>query len=289
MTAIRTSSQTASYTSRSITSALLLALIGISALYILSTPSKIATKPQQPSKQQLKVEPHSVHSMMAQHKSAIATTNEEEHDPMKLFSSSISSIPYYHCGPHPDESTSELLLLHGAAFTKEDWKSSGILEKLCDLNNDEEGGDLTVTALDLPVSATGEELASIYDALVDKGVLSGRPVVVVTPSASGKAVVSLSSDREKLQRIVKGWIPIAPPAVGQAADDAFENFNELSIPILAIYGNQDDMGKKVTEKLVKLVGEGVKAVELEGRHPVYLDSPDEFVQEVLQFLEEEQL
>lgn len=227
---------------------------------------------------------------MAHHKSAI-TINEGEHDPMKIISSSVSyastSIEYYHCGPHPDESTSELVMLHGAAFTKEDWKTSGILEKLCDLNNDEDGGDLTITALDLPVSATGDELMSVYDALVDKGVLSGRPVVVVTPSASGKAVVTLAADEEKLSKVMKGWIPVAPPAVGHADDEAFEYFNKLSIPVLAIYGDQDSMGKKVTEKLVKLVN--AKGVELEGKHPVYLDSPDEFVQEVLQFLDEEQL
>lgn len=227
---------------------------------------------------------------MAQHKSAI-TINEGEHDPMKIISSSVSyastSIEYYHCGPHPDESTSELVMLHGAAFTKEDWKTSGILEKLCDLNNDEDGGDLTITALDLPVSATGDELMSVYDALMDKGVLSGRPVVVVTPSASGKAVVTLAADEEKLSKVMKGWIPVAPPAVGHADDEAFEYFNKLSIPVLAIYGDQDSMGKKVTEKLVKLVN--AKGVKLEGKHPVYLDSPDEFVQEVLQFLDEEQL
>lgn len=142
--------------------------------------------------------------------------------------------------------------------------------------------------MDLPVSATGEELTNVYDALVNEGVLSGRPVVVVTPSASGKSVVTLANDKEKLQKVVKGWIPVAPPSVGQAADETLDIFNELSIPILAIYGNQDDMGKKVTEKLVRLV-ENVKKVELEGRHPVYLDSPEEFVMEVLQFLEEEQL
>jgi pimeloyl-ACP methyl ester carboxylesterase len=289
MTTIRTATQPAAYTSSrsSITSALFLAIIGLSAaIYTLSSPSKIAT--EQPNKQPQSKEHHSVHSMMAQHKSAISTNNVNEHDPMKIISSTISSIPYYHCGPHPDESTTELVLLHGAAFTKEDWKTSGILEKLCDLNNDEEGGDLTITALDLPVSATGEELTNVYDALVNEGVLSGRPVVVVTPSASGKSVVTLANDKEKFQKVVKGWIPVAPPSVGQAADETLGIFNELSIPILAIYGNQDDMGKKVTEKLVRLV-ENVKKVELEGRHPVYLDSPEEFVMEVLQFLEEEQL
>lgn len=245
-------------------------------------------------KQQLQTkdeaENHSVHSMITQHKSAIPN-DVSEHNPMEIIYSTVlfrsTSIEYYHCGPHPDESTSELILLHGAAFTKEDWKTSGILEKLCDLNNDEEGGDLTITALDLPVSATGNDLEAVYDKLVDNGILSGRPVVVVTPSASGKAVVTLASDEQKMGKILKGWIPVAPPAVDQAGDEMFRAFNKLSIPVLAVYGDQDSMGKKITEKLVKLTN--AKNVELEGRHPVYLDSPEAFVQEVLQFLEKEQL
>lgn len=291
MTTIRTtSSQSTAYSARTITYAAALALLALSALYSVVSPSNHKISIEPPMQAAPEPEQHSVHSMMAKHKSAIAN-NEGEHDPMRIISSSASysstSIDYYHCGPHPDESTSELVMLHGAAFTKEDWKTSGILEKLCDLNNDEEGGDLTVTALDLPVSATGDELMAVYDALVDKGVVSGRPVVVVTPSASGKAVVTLAADEEKLGKVIKGWIAVAPPAVGQADDEAFEYLNKLSIPVLAIYGDQDSMGKKVTDKLSKLVS--AKAVELEGKHPVYLDSPDEFVQEVLQFLDEEQL
>ena len=56
---------------------------------------------------------------------------------------------------------------------------------------------------------------------------------------------------------------------------------------MAIHGDEDSMGKKVTERLVSLTK--ARGVELEGRHPVYLDSPDEFVIEVLKFMEENEL
>ncbi|KAL7475897.1 hypothetical protein ACHAW6_001790 [Cyclotella cf. meneghiniana] len=293
MTTVRTTSRVTN-TPRLITYAAVLALLFLSAIYFVSSPKQKSFEKQRKQADQ-GVDSVSVHSMMASHKEAISN-KEAQHDPMKITSSSISylstSLEYYHCGPPPDSSTTELMLLHGAAFTKEDWKTSGILEKFCDLNNDEEGGDLTVTALDLPVSATGKELEAVFDALVEQGVLSGRSVVVVTPSASGKAVVTLAEtamgDNEGVMRkILKGWIPVAPPAVQQASDDVFVIFTRLSIPILAIYGDQDSMGKKVTDKLVRLAN--AKGVELEGRHPVYLDSPDEFVQEILQFLEVKQL
>ncbi|KAL3791492.1 hypothetical protein HJC23_011523 [Cyclotella cryptica] len=293
MTTIRTTSR-ATNTPRLITYAAVLALLFLSAIYFGSSP-KGTTFEAQRQQANDEVAHVSVHSMMAAHKEGISN-NEAQHDPMKITLSSISylstSLEYYHCGPPPDSSTTELVLLHGAAFTKEDWKTSGILEKFCDLNNDEEGGDLIITALDLPVSATGKELEAVFDALVKQGVLSGRSVVVVTPSASGKAVVTLTemamnNSEGVLRKILKGWIPVAPPAVLQASDDVFALFTKLSIPILAIYGDQDSMGKKVTDKLVRLAN--AKGVELEGRHPVYLDSPDEFVQEILQFLEEKQL
>lgn len=209
--------------------------------------------------------------------------------PTKLTESSVSyqykSIDYYHCGPSPESTTSELVLLHGAAFTKEDWKNSGIIEQLCSANENAESG-LTVTALDLPVSATGEELESVFDALVREGVLSGKPVVVVTPSASGRALVTLFNDKEAVRKVLKGWIPVAPAMVNQTPDEVFDVLTDLSIPVLAIYGDRDSFGEVVTQKLIRVAN--AKGVELEGGHPVYLDSPDEFAREVLMFLEDAQ-
>lgn len=177
-------------------------------------------------------------------------------------------------------------MVHGAAFAKEDWKTSGILEQLCNVNKNA-GSSLTVTALDLPVSATGVELEMVFDALVQVGVLSGRPAVVVTPSASGRALVTLFNDREVVRKVLKGWIPVAPAMVNQTPDEVFDVLIDLSVPVLAIYGDQDSFGEVVTEKLVRVAN--AKGVELEGGHPVYLDSPDEFVDEVLMFMDEAKL
>ena len=204
-----------------------------------------------------------------------------------------STLDYYHCGPLPTKSNpqlSELVLLHGAAFTKEDWKSSGILDKLCEINNNEDGGDLSITAWDLPVSATGDTLIAAYNAMVNEKRLSGNAVTFVTPSASGKALTSLAEivfeqdAHPQLKLLVKGWIPVASGAVLKTSDEALLKYVHANIPVLAIHGDQDAMGKKVTERLVKLAS--AKGVELEGRHPVYLDSPDEFVMEVIKFMDE---
>lgn len=194
-------------------------------------------------------------------------------------------LPYLHCGPRHTPSYgkagghAELVLLHGAKFTKEDWKTSGIMEKFCKDSKARPG--FSVTALDLPVSAVGSALVDVFDSLVKEKVLSGDPAVFVTPSASGKAMITMEEavkDGSRLASItdmIQMWIPVACGGVLKAESDALGIFHD--VPVLAIYGSEDPVaGKKSSELLSKLIG--AETVELKGRHPVYLDSPDEFVE-----------
>ena len=222
--------------------------------------------------------------------------DEETVDPLTITSGSVTydenseTLSYYHCGPLPSQENptlTELVLLHGAAFTKEDWKSSGILNMLCEINNEEDEGNLSIVALDLPVKADGIQFSNAFDVLSSNNVLSGRAVTIISPSASGKAIVSLGDMPELLPKILKAWIPVASGAVMGASESTLQSYKVAKIPILAIHGDQDSGGKKVTEKLKSVVN--AKGIELSGRHPVYLDSPEEFVQEVMEFLDEEGL
>lgn len=193
-------------------------------------------------------------------------------------------LPYLHCGPRHTPSYgkagghAELVLLHGAKFTKEDWKRSGIMDKFC--NDSKTRPGLSVTALDLPVSADGSALVDAFNSLVREKVLSGDPVVLVTPSASGKAMITIreavgQSGLKSIADMVQMWIPVACGGVLKADDDALEIYKD--VPVLAIYGSEDPVaGKKSSEHLSQSIG--AEAVELKGRHPVYLDSPDEFVE-----------
>ena len=241
--------------------------------------------------------------------------DEVDVDPLKITSGSVNyntkTLSYYHCGPLPaaaaaaaappaaaahdddkslDINMSELVLLHGAAFSKEEWKTSNILQMLCEINNEEDEGDLSILALDLPVTADGMELGLAFDSLVSGRVLTGRPVTIITPSASGKSVLSLGEmnsssggSNELLTRIIKAWIPVASFAVLKASESTLVKYKNANIPILSIHGDKDEAGKKVTERLKEV--SNANGVELGGRHPVYLDSPEEFVQEVMQFLD----
>ena len=199
------------------------------------------------------------------------------------------TLNYLHCGVSftsenkPSDNEVEIVLLHGAKFTKDNWSESGILDSLC---NSTQSHDMksSVVALDLSVQADGNGFINAIDSLVGERVLSGNPIVVVSPSASGKAIVSLSSsnDEDRLRELIKVWIPVASPSVLSAKDEALSKFRLANIPILAINGNRDVMGKKVTNKLVSIAG--AEGLEIDGGHPCYLDSPRSFVNIVLEYL-----
>ena len=194
-------------------------------------------------------------------------------------------IAYFHCGPRHTPSYGkktghgELLLLHGARFTKEDWKISGIMMSLCKDSKKRPG--LSVTAIDLSVSANGAALLNVFDALVREKVLSGDPIVIVTPSASGKAMLTLGEADDvkigsrSIKDVIAMWVPVACGGILKADEEAMAVFADISV--LAIYGSEDPVaGGQSSQKLVELVG--AAKVELKGGHPVYLDSPKEFIE-----------
>jgi hypothetical protein len=168
--------------------------------------------------------------------------------------------------------------LHGAAFTKENWKRSGILDKLCKVPK------LTVTALDLNHRGNHDDLKNVLDALREKKLIqSNKPVALVTPSASGYSVVDwfTTGSIEELEKYVGHWIPVASPAI-KNADETSLNGLKGRLSILAVYGSKDDGGKTVSERLQSYAD--ARAVEIYGGHPCYLDSPDDFIKEVMNFL-----
>ena len=77
------------------------------------------------------------------------------------------------------------------------------------------------------------------------------------------------------------WIPVASPAIRNADESALKGLKG-HLPILAIYGSKDGGGKKVSERLQTF--SDAKVIEIDGGHPCYLDSPDDFIKELLDFL-----
>eukprot|EP00980_Cylindrotheca_fusiformis_P003732 scaffold825_cov147-Cylindrotheca_fusiformis.AAC.7 len=177
------------------------------------------------------------------------------------------SIEYFHCSSQVSpEETQSIVLLHGSSFSKKNWKRSGNLERLCEYPN------LSVSAMDLPVSARHGELKGMLSAMKD--VLHIKlPVVLVTPSASGYCIVdwARSGTIEELPDYVGEWIPIASGSVNSLSDDQLTSMAKLDdFKVFAMNGDGDKGGRTVTATLETSVG--AEALELPGGHAFYLDA-----------------
>jgi pimeloyl-ACP methyl ester carboxylesterase len=183
----------------------------------------------------------------------------------------VHSVAYYHCASQTlPEKSKHLVLLHGAKFTKEEWKTSGIMETLC------ENPNLSVSAIDLSVRAGHRDLMGMLLAMKDSFQIN-LPVVLVTPSASGMTITDwMATGRlPDLPNFVQKWIPVACFAVSAATEDQLARMARLNdFEVLAIYGNKDRGGEETAGRLEDYVG--AQTLELNGGHSCYLDSPEEF-------------
>lgn len=180
------------------------------------------------------------------------------------------------CHKQPELPGSTIVLLHGAAFTKDTWRESGIFDRLCG------SPDVSaVYAVNLPVSATYKELQHVLQA---KQIVADA---LVTPSASGRTITSWiqqqpgdDNESSQLQHIVKGWIPVASYSVLTISPAEWKQIQGWRI--LAVHGTKDSRGRTVSETLQQHTH--AQVVELTGGHPCYLDSPHDFVAHVLAFV-----
>jgi hypothetical protein len=142
-----------------------------------------------------------------------------------------------------------------------------------------------VLALDLSTSADSIQLRSILDTLHDSNVLTLPRVTLVTPSASGWTMVDwlLRGQADSIPDYMTTWVPVA---VGRLASTYISNEQIQAMAglthVLAIYGDRDTAGGRLSDKLGTFIGASV--VELPGGHPVYLESPNDFVANILEFI-----
>jgi len=181
----------------------------------------------------------------------------------------LVEIPYYHCSSlletngetrGPKLPIVHVVLLHGAAFTKENWRESGILADFCRRSSTKTTATetipfaLQVTALDLSVRASADDLRQVLSQVHEQlggtvqaeGGLNQRQdeqiqqptgvyTVLVTPSASGAAVVewierqqsNRVTNKGRLSDFVHVWIPVASNSVLDANEQALQHFNAI--------------------------------------------------------------
>ena len=209
----------------------------------------------------------------------ISKTNNETNirtpGTLLMGSAGANNISYYHQSATSDSKKEDVVLLHGAAFTKNDWKTSGILELF-----QKDFPSITVTALDLPVRADNNDLKEILRALQTEGLIKLPLGALVTPSASGKSVTDWirRQSSDGIGYYMKTWVPVAAGSVAQCTAQDLQTLLHQNVKVLAIYGDKDAGGKRTTQSLKD--NAGAETLELPGGHPVYLDSPTAFVKAV---------
>jgi hypothetical protein len=238
------------------------------------------------------------------------------------------SVEYYHCqSPDPPAASNtrrfDIVLLHGSSLTREQWKQKGLMQALC-ANSAVKGdpksipasdnvllpGLVTVTALDLGVSADHGQLRDVLKGLAQQGLVKLPVATVVSPSASGYTVMEWIWSAHITQESGTGtttfidmgnhmysWIPVASPAVLSDGTDAplqsLRLYNirrqvrrRSPIKVLAVNGSLDKMGIQVSQKLHEAANALVKEIP-DARHVAYLNQPNAFVQAVRAFLVQE--
>lgn len=166
-----------------------------------------------------------------------------------------------------------VLFLHGARFSSETWRELGTLELLARRG-------YHVVALDLPGFGQSEESSIPADDFLAAllPLLSDRPMVVVSPSMSGRFSLPLVAERPSY---VAGFVPIAPAAIAAH----LESLRRSQVPALIVWGENDELVPlRQAESLAKAMANSSKAILADAGHACYLDQPIEFHRELLQFL-----
>lgn len=167
-----------------------------------------------------------------------------------------------------------VLLLHGGRFSAETWRELGTLDLLA-----REG--YRALALDLPGRGRSEDSdtppAKFLSALIP--LISEHPMVVVSPSMSGRFSLPLVAERPFE---LAGFVPVAPVGI----PTYLERLEGSKVPTLILWGGDDQMIPLEQGRQLSRAMPNSHLVVLEGAsHPCYLDRPLAFHRELLQFLD----
>jgi pimeloyl-ACP methyl ester carboxylesterase len=172
-----------------------------------------------------------------------------------------------------DAAKPHVLLLHGARFDSETWRSLGTLNVLAEAG-------FHAIALDLPGYGRSEVSPLDPEVFLSEAMaaLGLESAVVISPSMSGQfSFPLLIRSPEK----VAGFVPVAPAG----SDKYLRLLKKVKVPTLVVWGEKDEIIPLQKSDALAAVLEDAKRVILkDAGHPCYLDRPEEFHRELLLFL-----
>lgn len=175
-----------------------------------------------------------------------------------------------------------VLLLHGQAFTSNNWVEIKTLQLLAAMGYSAVAVDLPGYGKSKEVSVSSREAFMV--ALV-KSLHFPKPPVIVSPSMSGSfSLPYLFSSPEPGVTVIRAtaFIPVAPVSSGTF----LKNYSQNQLPTLIVYGEKDeDLGQDSLNNLKHLPKSTVALIPDAG-HACYLNQPVLFHKALQQFLDD---
>lgn len=167
-----------------------------------------------------------------------------------------------------------IIFLHGYVFTSEVWDEIGLFKAL------EENG-IPFFALDMPYGSKNQCSSRTSDPelnvrIVEKVAEEEPDIVIVGASLGGYIALKYS-----VKNPVKGLLLIGP--TGGMEDELVKSYQQVNALTTIIYGEEDSVvSLGEMKELSKALNAELKIYE-KAQHPAYLDYPEKFREDVLNF------
>ena len=174
-----------------------------------------------------------------------------------------------------------IVFLHGYMFTSDVWRDIGLLDRL-------EEEDIPFIAIDMPygrrsvcspkTSDPDTNVRIVYEAV--HGVFGSIKPLLVGASLGGYIALKYSTLHPVL-----GLALIAP--VHSLEDELLKHYRSFDKPVLLIYGSRDEIvSREEIDRLHSLLKNSRLKIYQEAKHPAYLDQPQRFIEDIIEFYRE---
>ena len=172
---------------------------------------------------------------------------------------------------NPDNTT--VVLLHGMKFQAATWQELGTLERIA-----EEG--FHVIAMDMPGFGLSPTCSAEQNKMLESFLqeIGQQKIILIGPSMGGKIALEFTINHpERITALV---------LVGSVGvEENSNNLSSIDVPTLMIWGSEDQISPLTNCEILLSSISGSKKIIIEGApHPCYLDNPDTWHTELMNFL-----